>query len=375
MKMKFVLILSLLTLTWGIALADTTTQELEARVAQLEAQLKESAPGEGHFLSDRIKIFGAVELDYSHTSDSDTSDNTVKESSSDLSLGTVELGLEAQLHDWVTATVLLLGEDLDSEDRITWDEVFMTFQRADFPVYVVAGKRCQPFGVYESLFINDPVTQDLYEINKTGVTVGYANENAMGLDLSLTLYKGDTLIQRVHDAEYGWDRDTLAGYDGPDHVNAFIVSAGFSPAEGLNLSVFFNSEPGDSDRNTTLGAALHWEGFNFMADAEYIGALNREKHRTDNREYKEKAWTLSLGYQVADPFLVAVRWEGFDPDKTVAEGLEFRYGLGLTYTLLETDAMAAFLMGEYRRCDYETTAASSNDADVDELFARLALEF
>ena len=376
MKQICIALFALVALTWNTALAGTASQqELEARVAVLEAQLAEKEAAPGFNWSDRITLSGTIELDYSYTADDDVSDKTKENSNSDLSLGTVELGLEARLHDWVTANVLLKGEDLDSDDKVFWDEVFVTFQNDAVPVYAVAGKRCQPFGVFESLFINDAVTQDLYEINKTGLTLGYADEALMGLDFSVTLYKGETLINRVKDAEYGWERDTVAGYTETDTVNSYIISAGIAPAEGMHMSVFFNSEPGDSDRNSTLGAAVHWDGFGFTADAEYIGALERELHRTDNKEYKEKAWTISLGYQVMEPLLVALRYEGFDSDRGNAGDLESRYSAGVTYTVLETEYLTTSLMGEYRRSNYDTKAGSNNDKDLDELFARLALEF
>ncbi len=65
------------------------------------------------------------------------------------------------------------------------------------PVYFTGGKRVQPFGVFESLFINDSITQDLYEINKTGATIGFAKEDILGLDLSMTLYKGGLTENRA----------------------------------------------------------------------------------------------------------------------------------------------------------------------------------
>ncbi|MCG8566613.1 MAG: LbtU family siderophore porin [Desulfobacterales bacterium] len=375
MKQIYITLCAFMALTWNTALADTQ-QELEKRVAALESQLAEKQAETGSNWSDRITLSGTIELDYSYTADDDVSDKTKENSNSDLSLGTVELGLEAQLHQWVTANVLLKGEDLDDSDgEVKWDEVFVTFQNDAFPVYAVAGKRYQPFGAYESLFINDPVTQDLYEVNETGLTLGYTDQALMGLDVSVTVYKGETLINRVTDAEYGWERNTAAGYTETDTLNSYIISAAIAPTEGMHLSVFFNSEPGDSDRNSTLGAAVHWDGFGFTADAEYIGALERELHRTDNREYKEKAWTLSLGYQVMEALQLALRYEGFDSDRDNAGDLENRYSAGLTYTVLETDNLTTSLMGEYRRSNYETKAGSNNNEDLDEFFARLALEF
>lgn len=324
-------------------------------------------------LSDIFTLSGAIELDYAYSSDNDVSDNTMKESASDLGIGTIELGLEANLHENAKSSLLLVGENLDSDDKIFWDEAFFTLGNKDTPFYFVGGKRVQPFGLFESLFINDPVTQDLYEINKTGATLGFTKDDLLGLDLSFTLYKGETLIQRVNDSGFGWERDTPSGYMPDNNVSSFIGHASFSPGEGMGLAVYYNFEPGNSDRNTTWGTSFHWEISNFMADAEYISALTREK--TGIQEHLESAWFASLGYQVASPLVIAVRYENFQADRKQDGDLDHRYGFGITYTLFETLGFVCTLLGEYRKSQYETSANTLVDSKVDEVFARIALEF
>ncbi|MBW2655601.1 MAG: hypothetical protein JRC91_11910 [Deltaproteobacteria bacterium] len=98
-------------------------------------------------ISDRFTLSGAIELDYAYTGDSDLSDNTNNQFSSDLDIGTVELGLEAVLHEYVSANFLLKGEALDSDDKIFWDEAFFTIQKQGVHAYFIGGKRGQPFGL------------------------------------------------------------------------------------------------------------------------------------------------------------------------------------------------------------------------------------
>lgn len=322
-----------------------------------------------------ITLSGAIELDYSYADDSDVSNRNVNDSTSDLDVGTAQIGIAAQLHEWVSAAAVLKGESLDSSSNVFWDETYFKIQGPDMPLYLVAGKRAQPFGVFNSSFISDPVTQDLYEINDTGLTIGLAPENMMGMDLSFTVYKGETLITRAGNAGFGWARDNNAGYTATNDVNSYILSGSISPAELLSLCVFFNSEPGDSDLNNTLGAALHFEMEKFSADAEYITALDREMHIADSREYKENAWTVSMGYQVLDPLLVAIRYEAFDADKKADGNLENRYGIAGTWTLFKKDSFVCNLMAEYRRSEYETIPVTSVDEKLNEFFARLAIEF
>ncbi len=367
---RYLGLISLLCLiTFGMPCAFAGTAELEQRVAALEKQLEEKPKAEGIIgqISERVTLSGLVELDYAYNDETNESD---------LAVGTIELGLEAQLHDYVTANVLLLGEDLDNDGSVVFDEVFFTFAKEGLPIYFVGGKRCQPFGTFESLFINDPITQDLYETNETGATVGFASDALMGLDLSFTLYKGNSLIEKVNEAGdpaeggYGITFPTVDA----DKVNSYIINATISPAEGLSLAAFFNSEPGDDERNTTLGASAHCEIAGFIADVEYITALNRERDAL-GKEYNEAAWTASLGYQIMDPLLVAVRYEGFDSDNNSNDSLDTRFTLGGTYTLFSFDTFACSLMGEYSRTEYDLTAGSTQDSEADEFFGRLCLEF
>lgn len=349
---------------------------LEERIAELEKQMANQQNGfSTGQISDRIKLSGAIEVDYSYSDDSDLSERSAGNSTSDLDVGTVELGLEAGLHEYITASVLLKGEALDSDTRVFWDEAFFEIKKQDFPLYLVAGKRVQPFGSFENLFINDPITCELYEINDTGLTIGFADEAVFNLDVSFTLYKGETLITKLNDADLGWSRNNTAGFTVSNDVNSYIVSTSIEPVQNLLLSVSYNSEPGDTDRNTTLGAALHARALNFILDLEYIRALSRERHVADNTEYTENAWVVSLGYQIMDPLLVAVRYEFFDADKTSAGNLENRYSIGGVYTLFEKDSFVCSLMGEYRRSAFETPAGSSNDDKADEFFTRIAIEF
>jgi hypothetical protein len=350
--------------------------ELEKRIEALE---KVPLPDSGVLgqISDRITLSGAIELDYSYAGDGDLSDNTSNQSSSDLDIGTVEIGLEADLHEYVSANLLLKGEALDSDDdRIFWDEVFFTIQKEGFPVYFIGGKRPQPFGTFESLFINDTITCDLYEVAKTGATLG-ASFEPFGIDISATLYKGETLIDRVSDAGYGFTRDNSAGYAADDDIKSYILNMSLSPVENLTLSAYFDSEPGDGDRDTTAGVSAHYEISGFILDGEYIGAIDREKHFTDNLEYNESAWFVSLGYRIMDPLLAAIRYESFDDGQSgdQDEHLDCRYSIGLTYTLFENDNFTCNLSGEYRKSEYELSSGSSADDDLNEFFARIAIEF
>ena len=337
--------------------------------------LKEKIEGTG--VPGGLSFSGAIELDYSYSDDSDIGDNTVNDSTSDLDIGTVELGLEVAFHEYVTGNFLLKGEALDSDnDRVFWDEVTISIQKEGLPFYFVGGKRGQPFGMFESHLINDPITQDCYEVAKTGATLGYTAEY-LGVDISTTIYKGEELMTHLNDAEYGFGRDNSPSYEETDDVDSYIGNITISPLEGLMLAVYYDSEPGDGERNETAGATIHYEMGRFTLDAEHIAALSREKHFTNNKEYKESAWFAAVAFQATEPLEIAARYEAFDDDITGDQDghLMDRYSIGLTYTLFEKDDFATSLMGEYRISSYEKAAGSATDDKVNEVFLRLAIEF
>lgn len=210
----------------------------------------------------RIHLTGAVEIDLGWVETSDPDDNG-SDAASDLLISTVELGAEVEFTDWLTGGLLLLKEDIGTEDETGFelDEGMITLKKEDFPAYLAVGKRAQPFGVFESHLLNDPMTQDAYETNRPGVTVGVTGP--MDLDISVTAYRGDEMMEHFFESELFFS-DPDAGLGAvrvageADDVDSFIISASASPAEDLVVFAGYLSEPGRGKRNETLnlGASL-----------------------------------------------------------------------------------------------------------------------
>ncbi|MDA3833952.1 MAG: LbtU family siderophore porin [Spirochaetales bacterium] len=374
----FVLIFGLVFLGFSPAFAGDAgdIEVLNKRIEALEAK-SEKRGGLGD-LGENITFSGAIELDYSYTNPRDVTDKN-SDSRSDLDIGTVQLGVEAKFHECVTGNFVLKGENLDSDNNIFWDEAIITIQKEGFPLYFVGGLRGQPFGVFNSHLINDPVTQDCYEIARSGVTAGFT-PGLLGLDISATVYKGEVLADKLSEADYGWTRDPARNdttNPPTDDVESYIFNVSIVPIEGLNLSAYYDSEPGQGSRNETGGGMFEYQIGMFTFDAEYIAALNREKHVTDNKEYKESAWFGAIACQIIDPLEIAVRYEAFDDDISGNQDgtLEKRYSIGANYTLFEKDNFVTTIMVEYRRSNYENEAGVTVEDSLNEVFARLAIEF
>ncbi len=364
-------------------------EDLYERIEQLEEKVEKQEQESKEILGklgENITFSGAIELDYSYA---DPKDITVvnSDSTSDLDIGTVELGAEVKFHEWVTGNLLLKGENLDDNDRVFWDEATITIQKEGFPIYFVGGHRGQPFGVFESHTISDTITKDCYEVVKSGATMGFTPD-FLGLDVSATVYKGEVLMSHLEEAGYGFggairtdDTDPNYYEDQTDDVESYITNVTISPIEGLNIgdltfSAYFDSEPGDNERNNTAGGTIRYQYNIFTFDAEYIKACKREKG-ADGVENKESAWFAAIACQVVDPLELAVRYEAYDDDISGDQDghLENRYIAGINYTLFEKEDFTTTLMLEYRKSNYEKAAGSAVDDTVDEVFARVAMAF
>jgi predicted porin len=171
----------------------------------------------------------------------------------------------------------------------------------------------------------------------------------------------------------GPGRSTGAGYAATDDVSSYIVSVSAQPMEALAVGMAFDSEPGDDSRNETLSAFTEFSIADFTIDAEYFTATKREKHFTDNIDYKENAWVVGLAYQIMDPLELALRYESFDNDRSTDSDGDFDYTivLGANYDLFEN----VTLMGEYRNLKEKAAAGSTYEETVNEFNFRVAVGF
>jgi hypothetical protein len=301
--------------------------------------------------------------------------------SSDLYLRSVEIGVEADVDDWLSATVVInseyIGDPLIGDDpTVVVDEAHLDITIPNTPFYVILGKRIQPFGLFESYLVTDLLVQDGYETKAVGLTAGLKGPG--DTDVSFTAYKGH--IRADHMAQSG-----LLGPDGPgapqaavSRADSWIVSGLSSPlGDDWRVSAAFASEPGDAGRQTTLdvGSYLSFPLFeNIEFNGEYIRALRRDPVPGLGRSCLESALSLTAAYQLvtremkdtagrnyrarksrrfAHPYVIAVRYEALD-DGGRAEGLgtwsvKNRIGVGGRYTFYEKGDIEAALSFEYRR--------------------------
>jgi len=292
----------------------------------------------------------------------------------------------------------------NGDEKITVDQAIITLQKEKFPFYLVMGKRTQPFGVFENHLVTDPMTQDAYETKKVGVTAGYTGP--LGLDISATVYKGET--QMDHLVASGLFEVTRTGTT-TDDVNSYILSASISPVKDhLKFFLGYLSEPGRGSRNNTasLGVSIGIPGLkNFRLDSEYMKALKRERYTGFTEAFKEGVFSVTGSYVFntrerhekiggaelkeqkehvsEEPIELALRFEHFDDDglaeKDSSWSAENRYSIGARYSFYQNEKkdVAAYVGTEFRYTNYRLHSSLTNTrADNNkELFLKLGLSF
>ena len=328
--------------------------------------------GELHDSTEAKWHFGFLaEVQYERNDVADTADRN-SGATDDLYLGTIEITISAKLQEWLSSNVVVAWEDhfkKDTKPSLILDEAAPTIAPSKSPIYAVIGKRTQPFGLFESHLISDPITQELYEIDAVGITLGIVLD-AIDMDLSVTAYDDQTIIEALDDFganEFRQDRPEI------DHRLSFIINltVGFEQI-GTVFSSSYDHSPGDDRDNQTLDLGLSWDHDVVIFDLEYAKALQRESGE-DGEENLESAWSTSITVVPFDVLELSARYERFYDDRTGQQDeiMESRYSAGVN--LMLTDEVT--LSMEYRQTQYEREAESQAAHRQNDVFAELAVEF
>ncbi|MBW2642230.1 MAG: LbtU family siderophore porin [Deltaproteobacteria bacterium] len=341
-------------------------QGLPERVRRIEEKMEQKQDGLLGKWADKITLSGVIEAEAGYEDYDYDNPVTDGDDSSDITLATVELGVDVDIIKHVKGHVLFLWEEDDTEP-VDMDEGFITLDGEDVvPLYLNVGKLYVPFGNFESHFISDPLTLELGETRESALTVGYVNE---WLDFSVSAFNGDI-------DEIGED----------NHIESFVARASFSVPEelssdfGIAGGVSYISNIADSDglEGETPGQIKDYVGgFNafislsvkdkLFLEFEYLGALDEfeagELSFDGGNEFQPETWNFELAYAATDRFKIAVKYEGGDD---LGDFLpEDQYGAALTYGLFENTSLTL----EYLHGEFE------NDDERDLITTQLAIEF
>lgn len=176
--------------------------------------------------SERITISGAMEVNASMGS------NLAGGSSGDITLDTVELGIDAAVTESVTGHLLILHED-DATEPWEVDEgtIDIDYDVLNFS----AGRMYLPFGTFETHLVSDPLTLELGETREAALQLSMDWEGFYG---AFYIYNGD-----LNTAE--------AVAAGDDSIDQLGFSVGFDgELLGLNINTGFDFISNIADSNT-----------------------------------------------------------------------------------------------------------------------------
>jgi len=257
--------------------------------APLSASADEAPLGK---INDALTVTALVETEFSSAKD------FAGDRSSDLTLSTVELGFDFTPTEWAAGHVLFKYEEGENDDNIEVDEAFVTLGNAEhFPLLLTAGKFVLPFGAFETNMIQDPLTQELGEINKTSVAMGLESN---GFVAALFGYKGMGEIGSTDEVR---GMGAMLGYGYEADKTALRFSLGWvnNIADAGTADDFLDEQGFDAVQDEVSGLALS-AGATFgpvSLTAEYVAALDNY----DPAQFafgadgaKPQAWQTELAY-------------------------------------------------------------------------------
>lgn len=353
-------------------------ESVEQRLQQIETSLAgrqeaTAAPGEQSLLqsiNDHVDLRGLVEVEATSAEDFNGDDT------SDISLATVEVGLDARISDWSQAHLLLLYEENEEDDHLLVDEGTITFGKLDaFPAFLTVGKMYLPFGFYVTNLISDPLPLELGEINDSAVLAGFQSSGFYG-----SLYGFNGVV-----SERGED----------DKIDAWGASLGFAHERedfSVDVGLDWLNNIGDTD---ALGEYLEVTSASAIADyveglaahillqygpvdlvAEYVTAL--DEFQADEMAFagsgaEPAAWSLEAGLTFAlldRETIFSLAWQGTD-EALALELPEDRFGAAIKMFVLENTSVSL----EYLHDEDYDKADGGTGNDADSATMQVAVEF
>ncbi|MBK1708659.1 LbtU family siderophore porin [Marichromatium gracile] len=341
------------------------------RVKKLETALEERRTeqnwGTGWF--QRIEIAGLIEVEANHTSPYVGSDE------SDIVLATFELGISAQVNDWVEANASLLYEEDDTDLEV--DNAYITIANLEHsPLFLTAGQFYVPFGAYETNLVSDPLTLEIGEARETALQVGFVHGDFNG---SVYAFNGDRKI------------------DGENEIGSWGANLGFAQSfddRAWSLGLGYISDLGDSDTlqdtiadnraglvdasertgGWTANASATFGPFNLIG--EYLAAT--EEFEVDSLSFegegaKPSAWNIEAGYTfevMGKEVVAAAAYQG-TTEAVALELPEERWLVGVSVGVLDNTAVSLEWSHD---TDYDRAEGGTGESG-NTILAKLAVEF
>lgn len=302
-----------------------------------------------------VEIGGVIEVEAYRAGSYDGNSET------NADVSTVELGVAAEMHDWVGAEVVLLYDD---EEDLNVDTATLTVGPPDGPWSFTAGQYTLPFGTYETNLVSDPLPLEIGETGETAIEFGVEFEGVQG---SVFAFNGAN------------DRG------GDNRISSIGAAASYSveyedSAFGVNAS--WINDLGESDNLEEIAAGdkrvAGWtaSGFASLGGVSLLG-----EYLTAAREFREEdfsgaepsSYALEVAYEfeVGGKGVTAAAGYQRSEEAIALELPESRYLVGLSVDLVEGVALGV----EWKRDNDYGEADGGTGKDFDTFTALLSAEF
>ncbi|HPE78593.1 MAG: LbtU family siderophore porin [Chromatiaceae bacterium] len=342
-------------------------RQIEALVSN--PQIREQREGGGGWFQ-RVEISGVLEVEAGYN-DPDSGG-----SSSDISLATAELGIAAQINDWVAGEITLLYEEDDTDLEV--DVATITIADPDGPWFVSAGQQYVPFGTYETNLVSDPLTLEIGETRETAIVGGIESGGFVG---GLYVFNGD-LARRGEDQIDAFGAFAGFSHEGENH--GFAVNLGYisdiGDADGLQDTIQDNIniavvDYDDHVAGVTLDAKVTTGPFTFIAEyTTAVDSFQANELAFNAAGAQPSAFNIEAGYSftlVGRDATVAVAYQ--ETDEAVALGLpEKRVAVALSVDVMENTALSFEWAHDD---DYSAADGGTGASGGDTVTAQLAVEF
>ena len=361
--------------------------EREALKDELKQEIQEEMKGEGEgvagWIQEHISIGGLIKVGAAWQSVKLKNGNS--NNGSDICLTAVELGVEAEVNDWVSVETLLLYEDptdfLREEDEggVELDEGIVTIGNTEeFPLYAAGGKMYVPFGALLTHFPDDPLmdvplTLMMGEINEKAVLLG-AEWPQIGFSVSGYLFRGDMneVGKENHIKSYGFDANySNEDLEGLDLLVGASYLSNIADSDGLEGAL---NERGIHDIEEFVGgfdAYLHVGFAGFFVDGEYMTALDDIRWHGSTSGPQPAVWNVEAGYNWdwGRNLEIALKYAASDEAEDLGYP-ETRLGICFNQEIFEkVTASVAYLHDEYE--DYDIDDRDKRDV----VYGQIAVEF
>jgi len=292
-----------------------------------------------------VEIGGAIEVEATHAS-ADGSDDT-----SDITVPTAEIGVTAQVNDWVSGEIVIKWDETGGSNNIELDTALISIADPNASWFTNAGRYTLPFGTYNTNMLSDPLTLNIGEIGVTALEAGYSTN-------------GFTVAAFTFQSNPGNDIDSfgaIVGYEGSSEQAHFSGHLGY-------VNNLAESGGWVTDGNQVPGwiASAQLDIANFTIVGEYLSATD---DFSDAGGTQPSAYNIEIGYHFdagSLPAVIALGYQGTDDaNHSNWELAENRVLGALSVEVMEGTSLGLEYMNE------ESYAGE----DSDTLTGKLSVEF